>query len=340
MNPYPFGAHPLGRSGNVTEEFQCPQPGIFARESPSVRSFLSSFFLALSPLPAHAAAAPTTTTLAVTSSTGTVTSVTGGTAVTLTATVKAGSALVEAGLVKFCDAAAAHCTDIHLAGTGQLTSSGKAVFKFVPGPGEHSYKAEFAGTTADAASTSATSKLTVFGLTTATIAQSGNPGAYTLKATVAGQGGSVGPTGKVSFLDTSDSDEVLGTANLGTATASFTWTTPAAPSTAPAPQSITVADFNGDGIPDIAVGTNGTSATDNVGSINILLGKGDGTFQAAKTFTGLTGNQLIIAAAFVTGGPVDVTRRQQCRHHHRQRTPLPGRWHRRAECRHRSVARP
>ena len=99
-------------------------------------SFLLSFFaLTIHPTPAQAAATATTTTLAITSSTGTVTSVPSGTAVTLTATVKAGSALVEAGLVKFCDAAVAHCTDIHLKGTGQLTSTGKAALEFVPGPG-------------------------------------------------------------------------------------------------------------------------------------------------------------------------------------------------------------
>jgi hypothetical protein len=261
--------------------------------------------VAINPLHVHAAATATTTTVAITSSTGTVTSVPSGTAVTLTATVKAGSALVEAGLVKFCDAAVAHCTDIHLKGTGQLTSTGKAALKFVPGPGTHSYKAEFVGTSSDAASSSAASSLTVIGPTTSAIAQSGNPGNYTLTATVTATG-ATGPTGKVSFLDTSNGNAVLGTATLGTATGKFAWTTPQSPSTAPEPQSITVADFNGDGIPDLAIGTNGTTGTKNIGSISLLLGKGDGTFQAAKTFTGLTGNQVIIAALFVPGGPVDV----------------------------------
>ena len=115
--------------------------------------------LALHPSQAGAAAAATTTTLAITSGTGTVTTVSSGTAVTLTATVKAGTAAVPLGVVKFCDASAAHCTDIHLLGTG-LLSAGSAVFKFVPGPGVHSYKAEFAGTTADAASSSAAASTT------------------------------------------------------------------------------------------------------------------------------------------------------------------------------------
>jgi hypothetical protein len=279
---------------------------LYPRTAP--RAFLLSVvFLAVSPTLAHAVAAPTTTTLAITSSTGAVTSVSVGTAVTLTATAKAGSAVVPAGLVNFCDASAAHCTDIHLIGTGQLSTTGTAAFKFIPGPGVHSYKAEFAGTTADAPSSSAASSLTVNGASTVTtITQSGAAGDYTLKAIVTGKGSPTGPTGKVSFLDTSNANAVLGTATLGTSAEAFAWTTSQSPATAAEPQSIVATDFNGDGIPDLAIGTNGTAATKNIGSIDILLGKGDGTFQAAKTYAGLAGNQLIIAAPFVTSGPQDI----------------------------------
>ena len=72
---------------------------------------------------------------------------------------------------------------------------------------------------------------------------------------------------------------------------------PAAPSTAGSKiQSVGVGDFNGDGKPDIVVSDLGTSATTTPGggenhttggtnpgapaSVNILLGNGDGTFQA------------------------------------------------------------
>src|SRR5438876_11229542 len=41
------------------------------------------------------------------------------------------------------------------------------------------------------------------------------------------------------------------------------------------PQSVVAADFNGDGIPDLAV-ANALS-----GTVSVLLGKGDGSFQAA-----------------------------------------------------------
>ncbi len=279
---------------------------IFPRNALRV-SLLSTFCVALSPLAAWAAAAATTTTLAITSGTATVTSVASGTAVTLTATVKAGSALVKAGSVEFCDAAAAHCTDVHLLGEAQLTTAGTATLKFIPGPGAHSYKAEFAGTAPDAASSSTVSALAVNSAPSTTeIAQSGSAGDYTLKVTVMGKGSATGPTGKVSFVDTSNANAVLGTGTLGSSTKGFTWSTPQSPATAAEPQSIVAADFNGDGIPDLAIGANGTVATKNIGSVELLLGNGNGTFQAAKSFTGLAGTNLIAADRFVTGGAEDI----------------------------------
>jgi hypothetical protein len=256
--------------------------------------------------PAFATPATTTTSLAITSGGKAATKVAAGQAVTFTATVLAGAAHVTAGTVNFCDATAIACTDIHLLGFAALGSGGTAQLTIIPPPGTHSYKAEYHGTTADAASSSSSASLAVISATATAITQSGSAGNYTLKATVTGKGNVAEPTGKVSFLDTSNQNAVLGTAVLGTASDAFTWTNPVPPLTAAQPQSIVVADFNGDGIPDIAVGTNGTAASNNIGSINILLGNGDGTFQAAKTYAGLTGNQLVVAAPFVTGGPEDI----------------------------------
>ena len=87
----------------------------------------------------------TTTTLALTTNGGSNTTVAMGTVVTLTATVSPASGRIGTGQVIFCDALAAYCTDIHLLGTAQLTSTGAATFKFMPGAGTHSYKAVFAG---------------------------------------------------------------------------------------------------------------------------------------------------------------------------------------------------
>ena len=88
----------------------------------------------------------TATSLSVTAGGSAVDSVSSHTVVTLTATVTGGGSPVTSGQVNFCDAAARHCSDIHVLGSAQLTTSGGAVFKFVPGPGNHSYNAVFVGT--------------------------------------------------------------------------------------------------------------------------------------------------------------------------------------------------
>ena len=225
------------------------------------------------------AAAGTSTTLAVTSQGSAVTTVASGTVVTLTATVTVDSVPVTLGTVNFCDASAKYCTDIHIVGTAQLTAAGTAAMKFRPGVGSHNYKAVFAGTTSNAASTSRTAALTVTksGLyaTSTTIAQSGSVGNYTLTATVNGTGlSSTAPTGTVSFLDTSNGNAVLGTAVLGTGTVEVGWLVSPNRAGQSTGQSIAVGDFNGDGIPDLAVGGYGTT---------VLLGNGDGTFTATAS---------------------------------------------------------
>ena len=47
---------------------------------------------------------------------------------------------------------------------------------------------------------------------------------------------------------------------------------------------VAVADFNGDGIPDLAVGNLGPSAGGGAGVLSLFLGNGDGTFQPAAAF--------------------------------------------------------
>ena len=221
-----------------------------------------------------AAAAATSTTLAVTSAGAPVTSVASGAMVTLTAAVDAGSTKLTTGQVRFCDAAATYCEDSHLLGTAQLTSAGTAVLKFVPSMGSHSYKAVFLGTNGEEASFSNTSDLTVTAATTTTIAQSGDPAdGYTLTATVQGQG-LLAPTGDVSFIDTTNGNTSLGSATLGQSKMTLNWQNPGSPATGNNPVSIAIGDFNGDGIPDLAV-VNETPST-----LTILLGNGDGTFTA------------------------------------------------------------
>jgi hypothetical protein len=248
-----------------------------------------------------AASAATSTTLAVTSKGLSVSSIDAPALVTLTATVETGGKPLTIGQVNFCDATAKLCSDIHLLGTVPLNTSGKAALTFVPRVGAHSYKAEFISTVNDNASVSSAEPLTVYGITKTAIAASGSAGNYTLKATITGEASDVAPAGSVEFRDTSDSNLVLATETLGAGILSSTWVNTQNPATKPQPLSIAVADFNGDGFPDLAVGTNGTT-----GYLSILIGNGNGTFQAAKTYTGLPNNQAIIAAPFVNDGPLDI----------------------------------
>ena len=225
-----------------------------------------------------AAPADTTTTLQVSAAGSAVQSVAAGTVVTLTAGVSSGSTALTSGQVNFCTAAATGCDPTHSIGSAQLTKAGTASLKFVPGMGVHSYKAAFVGTNSNAGSASTATPLTVTASqpATTTLLQSGSAGNYTLTATVAGQG-AVAPTGTISFLDTTNSNSVLGTASLGSGKATIAWSNPQSPATGSYPEAIAAGDFNGDGIPDLAV------ANFSSGTVTILLGKGDGTFTATAS---------------------------------------------------------
>ena len=234
---------------------------------------------------AWAAPAATSTTLVMSSAAGFVQSggsVPAGSAITLTAGVSSGSAKLTSGRVNFCDASVTYCTDVRLLGTAQLTNAGIAVLKLVPGIGSHSYKAVFAGTPnsvpAYAGSNSVPVTLTVTGTfpTTTAIAAGGSAGNYSLTATVTGQINAPSlpaPAGSVTFLDTTN-NVPLGTATLGTGTA-VSFLNSSNPLPGLNPLGLAVGDFNGDGIPDLAVTTASAS------TVTILLGNGDGTFSTA-----------------------------------------------------------
>ena len=91
--------------------------------------------LVISPSALLAQAATTTTTLSMSSKGNPVSdagSIASPSALTLTAAVTAGGTPITSGQVNFCDATAAHCTDIHLLGTAQIIQSGPNLGKGDP----------------------------------------------------------------------------------------------------------------------------------------------------------------------------------------------------------------
>jgi Bacterial Ig-like domain (group 3)/FG-GAP-like repeat len=242
---------------------------------------------------AHAATNHTTTTLAVTPGN----SVEAGAPVTLTATVTFTTSLtsgsVTAGTVFFCNASAARCEDSAILGTAQLTGAGNAIVRLTLGEGIHSilaaYQADlFPGSVSASQTVTVTPDANY--LTSTSITASGTPpGPYTLTATVAGVG-TTPPVGTVTFSQASNSMTV-GSQALNPATLGFTFLSPVG-SPVPVgfePEISVLGDFNNDGILDIAVANNATNA------ISILLGNGDGTFQAPTTLLPSSFGALSIA---------------------------------------------
>lgn len=249
------------------------------------------------------APATTATTLKATTGGKSFTSVAAGTAVTLTAGVTAGSTSLTAGQVLFCEDSVPVCDIPHSLGAAQIAPSAKAAWVFVPGPGSHSIRAVFEGFAGNAASTSdpAAFKVTAPAATTSTVlTQSGSTGNYSLTATVTGVG-LPSPTGTISFDDVTNGNSVLGSAALqpsGTAISSSTTQTPA---TGISPTGIVSADFNGDGIPDLAI------PSYNASTITILLGNGDGTFTTVSSSPTVgTSPTAIVAADFNRDGRIDL----------------------------------
>jgi hypothetical protein len=279
----------------------------------SIRKLRSALALSilLTCLPAAVVAQTSTTvSLTVTSNGNSVTSVSAGSLVTLTASVTAGSTVLKQGQVSFCDAGAVHCTDIHLLGTAQLTSSGKAQLNLRPGAGIYHYKAQFLGVpkgpAAYAGSVSTAETLNVTGgLATATrISQSGVSGNYTLAASVYGftkSSGAKAPTGTISFLHATTNNSVLGTGTLASPISKPEWVNLSNSALGNEPSGIVVGDFNNDGNLDFAAGFNALT-----NALAVYLGDGKGNFTAA-TSSAISGPvQPLVAADFNQDGILDL----------------------------------
>jgi sugar lactone lactonase YvrE len=232
-------------------------------------------------------------------------SVVAGTAATLTATVTANSVPVTAGTVLFCNAAAAQCDGAAVYGSAQLTSAGTAAIKLTLGVGVYSIAAAFQATSPTLAGVSAPQPFTVTAnagySSFTTIAATGSSSDYTLTGTVT-TFGAAPPSGTVSFLNTSNGSASLGAAALNPATLLDTFI-PAVGSPLPVSNAwfVVTGDFNHDGIPDLAVLSSAYS-----GIVSVFLGNGDGTFQAAVTYSVGTQPQSIVVSDVNDDGNLDL----------------------------------
>jgi hypothetical protein len=258
---------------------------------------------------------PTTTTLAISATT-----VAYQTPITLTATVTAGNSPISAGLVLFCEATAKFCENNSALGIAQLTfPAATASVKIGSGPiGNHSYKAVFRANNIYAASESNTVSYAVMGTyaSTLTLASTGTVGNYSLTGTVAGFGSlNTGPTGSISFLDTSTSNSLLGTENLTVSTLATTFlqNQPFAIGISTTNRSVAIASayLDTDNNLDVVTADEPTVVNNvpTASTISVLLGNGDGTFKPKVNYPGCNVGQSalqIVLADFNRDGVTDI----------------------------------
>jgi hypothetical protein len=222
-------------------------------------------------------------------------SVNAGDVVTLSAKVTSAGNQLSQGQIIFCDADAAHCENEAVLGQAQLTQNGVATIRLKPGIGQHSFKAVFQGTSLYASSTSEAQTVTVTGLyPTTTQLYWGND---TLYSAVVSYGKYV-PTGAISFQDHSTGSS-LGSVQLRGGETPFIPQKVDSLNLGTYQRALATADFNNDGIPDIASGNEN-------GTVSVALGKGDGTFMAKPSFSAGTGILTILTGDFNHDGIPDL----------------------------------
>src|SRR6266404_3601971 len=107
-------------------------------------------------------------------------------------------------------------------------------------------------------------------------------------------------------LDLAVANEGSGDVSVLLGNGDGTFQTAVAIATGTNPQSVAVGDFNGDGKLDLAVANGGDFSSGAGGSVTVLLGNGDGTFQAARSFV-VSGSPWAVAMGDFNGdGKLDL----------------------------------
>ena len=106
-------------------------------------------------------------------------------------------------------------------------------------------------------------------------------------------------------LDLAAANQVSNNVSILLGRGDGTFQTAAEYGTATSPTSVAVGDFNGDGRLDLAVANNGSSNF-RTGSVSILLGNGDGTFQTHVEYGALSNSSSVIVGDFNGDGKLDL----------------------------------
>ena len=245
--------------------------------------------------PFTASGSATTTTLTLSEST-----VEAGTAVTLSAKVTSGKTAVAPGILLFCNQAYATCTGPAMMAEAVLNAQGEAARTLMLPAGRYSFAARFEGTAPYAASVSAPQTLDVeadsnYATKLTLTSVTGSKGRYALGASLSSHGPAA-PSGGLVFADTTDKKKLGSVALTGAGLGGYQPVGLISTGAKSGPNDLVVGDFNGDGIPDLAAPNSAT------GAVAVFLGKGDGTFQAAKfASTGQGTMPLALAVADFNG---------------------------------------
>jgi hypothetical protein len=232
--------------------------------------------------------------------------------IALTASVTSNGHAATGGTVTFFDGKLA-LASAQVVGTKPAKGfvTGEALLTTILAPGSHSLTAVYAGTAGSSGVVrSSAVPLRVNGKTsTSTLLtakpNSQNPQNYDLTGTVTVMGASA-PTNSVDFTDTTSMTD-LGTAPFDLRTLVHTYSKAHVTQAGGGPSQSVVADFNGDGFPDVAT----ANATFGPSTMAVFLGKANGQFQSPVSYPAGYFTSGIVTGDFNNDGILDIAAMNQ-----------------------------